>query len=211
MSRLARENVAYRPFEERDFDAVAGLYQTLWCAGLDERVAARAGQLAAATYLSASSLGLVGCVGEDVLGVVLARDGFGRRAPRWEGRRKELLAEAEGLGLARELGSALTIDRSEFSLAADYSRRGGRFSQAQMTLLAVSPEAHGLGMGSGLFDRMSSLIARAGAPGFFLTTDDECDWGYYEHRGLSRISSHEVVADADGNVIRVYLYGRDLT
>lgn len=209
MAQLAREQVVYRPLEETDFDAVASLYERLWCSGLDELVAPRASRLAAATYLAISPLGLVASIGNRVLGVVLARDGFERRVARWEGIRDELAGEARRLGLAEELESSLSVDRSELSLATGYSREGERFSQAQMTLLAVSPDAHGLGIGSGLFDRMSSMIALTGASGFFLTTDDECDWGYYEYRGLSRISAHEVDG-ADGSPLTVYLYGKEL-
>ena len=48
------------------------------------------------------------------------------------------------------------------------------------------------------------------AAGFFLATDDGCDFGFYDHLGLERIAARETPIAAEGlgeQPFHVYLYG----
>lgn len=121
-----------------------------------------------------------------------------------------------------QIGVALAPITAEIGLTQEFIESGDARSSWEVTLLAVDPECHGHGIGRLLFSDALDYLRAQGAPGFFLATDDGCDFGFYDHLGLERIASREAAAcpgvpqgeeavELDGpndeKPFRVYLYG----
>ena len=118
-------------------------------------------------------------------------------------------------------GVALAPVTAEIALTQELIEHGDARSAWEVTLLVVDPACHGHGIGRALFSDALSYLRGQGSPGFFLETDDGCDFGFYDHLGLERITSREAascpgVPQEDGHVpygnpnkkpFHVYLYG----
>lgn len=90
-----------------------------------------------------------------------------------------------------QIGAALAPITAEIGLTQEFIESGDARSSWEVTLLAVDPECHGHGIGRLLFSDALDYLLAQGAPGFFLATDDGCDFGFYDHLGLERIVSRE--------------------
>ena len=80
----------------------------------------------------------------------------------------------------------------------------------ELALFVVSPDARGKGAGSALIAEFEHRLAARGTSSYWLTTDDECTWQWYEQHGYERIGQVEKparglaeygdAADAEGHV-----------
>ena len=63
----------------------------------------------------------------------------------------------------------------------------------ELTLLITSPEARGHGIGKRLYADAVRYLNGAGAGRFFLYTDTECGYGFYDRAGLVRRKEQKMV------------------
>lgn len=59
----------------------------------------------------------------------------------------------------------------------------------EVALFAVSPQAQGLGVGSTLYKYFLDTLKKKKLNKFYLFTDTTCNFGFYEHKGLKRVSA----------------------
>ena len=71
--------------------------------------------------------------------------------------------------------------------------------EAEVTLFAVGEKAQGLGIGSGLFNRFLDQMKKRNLDNFFLYTDTNCNYGFYEHKGLERVAEKTYSIKASTN------------
>ena len=88
-------------------------------------------------------------------------------------------------------------------------------ADAAVKLLIVSPDAKGLGLGGRLFSAALDHLREAGASGYHLLTDDSCDVGFYEHKGLAQAKRRRSRAywpgvDPEKDEFYVYVYEQGL-
>ena len=76
--------------------------------------------------------------------------------------------------------------REEAELEREYASEDPEGADATVKLLIVSPDAKGLGIGGRLFSAALDHLRETGARGYHLLTDDSCDFGFYEHKGLTQ-------------------------
>lgn len=206
----AVEDVTMRPFEERDFEPTAELVRTAWESGLDANLGRLAAHTILATYLTEHDWGLVAEREGTLLGVVLA----GLRHPGDNARWHEALASLEDEAKAqdpelpsrlRELGE---VEVAEAEVTRHLKENDLPEADATIQLLILSPEARGRHLGTRLFESALAWIRSQGARGYFLMTDDECDVGFYDHRGIPRLESVEI--QHEGRPFGIYAYGERL-
>lgn len=198
---------------------LASLYATLWCADLPSNLARLAGQQAILPYLKKSQYGICFTHQDMLLGAVLA--GTQHATPDTslfeQLNQQDLLTAFEArICSARKnldpsqqelLTKALAVDNEELSVAHKVlTNTPHAYADAEIYLLMVSPAAQGLGLGGALFTAAEEALAHAGARGYFLMTDDECDVSFYEHKKLTRYQ--EIPFSKN---INIYVYGKELT
>ena len=150
-----------------------------------------------------------------VVGLLVGR--FGKLEPadnsEWEKRRAEVLATLREGGSPAVRARLDYLDHEEEPAHERLiASAGGRMPVAddELALFVVSPDARGRGVGSALIAEFERHLAARGTGSYWLTTDDECTWQWYERHGYERIGQAEKparglaeygdAADAEGRV-----------
>ena len=108
-----------------------------------------------------------------------------------------------------ELEDSLFCDWRELQKADAFIASGSPYAEAQVTLFMVDPRAKGQGVGGVLYAHVHELLRESGARRFFLMTDTQSDFAYYEHRGMKRLASFPTDPD-DLDSWAFFIYGGEL-
>lgn len=77
----------------------------------------------------------------------------------------------------------------------------------ELALFAVSPKAQGLGVGSNLYKYFLDTLKKKKLKDFYLYTDTSCNCGFYDYKGLNRVSSMlKLIKDPINKEIEFFLY-----
>jgi len=83
----------------------------------------------------------------------------------------------------------------------------GRFD-AEVTLFAVGEEARGKGIGRRLFQDLVDAFRKEGVERYYLHTDTECSYGFYDKWGMERLAEDTIPSYRPGEEdIRMFVYG----
>lgn len=206
--------VIYRPFEEDDFDALVTILRDTWHTYMpNQEYNALEAACDLVHSLEISSFSQVVLVDDVPCGIVLARAEGDRLGHAGECR----AAMDSILERMRELEPAATDEYLSFLEAEQQVNnrlleQSGLARASQITLLAVSGTARGLGIGSILLEAATSYVSSRGAKGLYLYTDTDCSWKFYERRGLKRAAMYRAKREERRVLPReMYLYGLDLS
>lgn len=211
-------NLTWRAFEPGDFERAARLLGRTWLPEFGEAAQRAASQIELAHYLAASTWSLLAERDGEVLGVVLVAE-RGREVAGdvdWAGLEARLTRAAEkNEALAEAVRTEMDGVREEAELEREYAADGPAGADATVKLLIVSPDAKGLGIGGGLFSAALEHLRETGARGYHLLTDDSCDVGFYEHKGLTQAMRRRSRAywpgvDPEKDEFYVYVYEQSL-
>ena len=206
--------VTYRPFDEDDFNAIAAIVQAAWHANAPTPGYAFLEACAdLARCLSISTFSQVALIDGVTRGIVLAR-ATNLRVPvssRWQRAEDDFLEQmliSEPKAAKEQIRTIeLTRDINDKLL-----QKSGLTEANEVTLLAVSSEARGLGIGTVLLDAASSYLTSRGAGHAHLYTDANCNWKFYEHHGCKRAAAHHVPRDQRRLLPKeMYVYSLDLS
>lgn len=209
--------LSLRPFAEKDFEPLADLVGRTWLPDFPARARAVAGRVELAHYLARTTWGLVAEKDGALLGAVLLRERGREGIPGdWGGLEASLTARSEG---DPELAEAIRVEMDgvaeEALVEKEYAATEATGNDAAIKLLVVSPDAKGMGVGGALFSTALDHLREAGAAGYHLLTDDACDVGFYEHKGLNRAMRHRSGAywpgvDPSEDEFYVYVFDQEL-
>ena len=206
--------VTYRPFEEDDFEAIAAILQEAWHA---EVPTPEYGFLEACNdlsySLSISAFSQVALIDDKPCGIVLACPSASRvRAhKRWFIMSKEYFRRMRELEpeAAADYWKGIQLTEAKNDKLLNDSGYAG---STEITLLAVSSSARGMGIGSVLIDAATTYLTEAGASRAFLYTDADCTWQFYESHGFKRAGTYRSTREERRLLPReMYVYGLDLS
>lgn len=205
--------IAIRDFGPQDFEPVACLTQEVWGDGLEGQASELAGKAMVAAYLDDHAWGRVAVdAGGAVVGAILAglRDTphINAEDPEWPfPTLAGTLDEARSLDpdLPALLREQAAVEIREAEVTRELQATGAPESDATIQLLVLSERARGHHLGSTLLDAARAWFRSQGARGYFLMTDDECDYGFYDHEGLRRLKTDEITVS--GSPFGLYAYG----
>lgn len=201
------QDVAIRPFEAGDFEPLAMLMNEVWGSGGYSPEEVLADRIVLASYLVEHDWGLVAEHDGVLVGAILA----GLRQPHpdalWTDKLTSLWEDA---GRKDATLPARLLQISEVEVAeAEVTRRlkAEPLPQADATiqLLILSEGARGKHLGTHLLDSALAWMRSQNARGYFLMTDDECDVGFYDHRGIPRLETKQI--EHEGRPFGIYAYG----
>ena len=212
------ENLTFRAFAPEDFERVAVLLGRTWLPEFDEAAQRAASQIELAHYLAQTTWSLLAERAGEVLGAVLLaeRGAAATGDAGWAELEARLTRAAEkDPELAEAVRTEMDGVREEAELERDYLAGGPLGADAAVKLLIVSPDAKGLGLGGRLFSAALEHLREAGAAGYHLLTDDSCDFGFYEHKGLTQAMRRRSRAywpgvDPEKDEFHVYVYEQGL-
>lgn len=208
------EGITLREAVADDLDAIALIYNSLWCNWIRKAGAwedwALCGRFNAAMQLQRSPITLVAERNGAVVGACLVGvfdNGTPVRDPRWQPVFEELLAKAtERAETADEdLEGSLFGDSREKATADRFAATGDEYAQAQINLIVIKPEWQGEGLGRRLVEEARRRMREAGCTRFFLMSDNRSNYHFYDHLGMARIAEDHSQDTGDNFV--VYIYG----
>ena len=84
----------------------------------------------------------------------------------------------------------------------------GREYDGTITFLAISPEAQGLKLGRKLWDTAAEYFKTHNVKSMYLFTDTTCNYGFYEHLGMSRRREQNAEFFLNGKELKItsFLY-----
>ena len=211
------EKLTWRPFAPEDFEGAAELLGRTWLPEFDEAAQRAASQIELAHYLSQTTWSLLVEREGEILGVVLLAERDSEAVDDgWAELEARLSRAAEkDEALAEAVRTEMDGVREEAELEREYAADGPVGADAAVKLLIVSPDAKGLGLGGRLFSAALDHLREAGASGYHLLTDDSCDVGFYEHKGLAQAKRRRSRAywpgvDPEKDEFYVYVYEQGL-
>lgn len=226
------DDISFGRVKGDDFDDIVGLAAEAWyspegCGDLsadafsdaelsdDER--ARIARLMAtdetATYLADMTWGCKAMLGGRTVGVIVAHGTHDDPEARERWRRMGLKARAEAaaavarLRESEEHGSEPNepVYLDEIRATDEMRAEAGLEGQPRVLLLVIGAAARGHGLGKRLLDQARAHFRRHGATRYWLVTDTDCDWPFYEHLGLVRLV--ERPGTVPGAPERYFVYG----
>jgi len=209
------DGIIYRPVAREDLDALAALYTRYWVQSvpaLEDKMLA--GRVCLLIQLVRSQFALVAEQDGAVVGVCLGSrivDGAISEVEMWRDALDSTWTEAveRAKTADEELEDSLFCDWRELQKADALIASGSPYAEAQITLFMMDPQVKGRGVGGALFSKIRGLLREAGARRFFLMTDTQSDFEYYEHRGMKRLASYPTVPD-DPDSWAFFIYGGEL-
>lgn len=77
-----------------------------------------------------------------------------------------------------------------------------------LDFLILTESAQGLGIGKGLWIELKTYFEENKTKAIYLYTDDECNFGFYEHQGFTKGIEKEAVYNFGGHIYKsgIYLY-----
>lgn len=212
------EKLTWRAFAPEDFERAAELLGRTWLPEFDEPAQLAASQIELAHYLAQTTWSLLAEREGEILGVVLLAE-RGREATGgagWAELEARLTRAAEkDEALAEAVRVEMDGVREEAELEREYAAEEPAGADAAVKLLIVSPDAKGLGLGGRLFSAALDHLRETGARGYHLLTDDSCNFGFYEHKGLTQARRRRSRAywpgvDPEKDEFHVYVYEQEL-
>ncbi len=185
--------VSYRPMDWNDLDTVAACFDRVWPQGpalAGTPTALLVARYLTLHYLEQSTWSNVAVTAEgDLAGITLARV-VGR--PTLVPQAHEEFLRTRALLLADPRGAAtVTMFEDGFFVREGILEEDSDVTattQAELELFMVNPDVRGAGVGGALWRQLLAALRSMGVRAFFLHTDSSCDFGFYDHKGLSRVA-----------------------
>lgn len=195
---------SFRSYRSEDKQALSAIVEQVWdfgdCAPILKRAMAQ-------TYLEQclgeANFSAVALDGEEVIGLILYRvKGLTDKVASkfdYQISRLKLQTSKEGRDMLRFLSQLDKLDNNLLeSSKLDW--------QAQIVLLIVHPKTQGRGAGKALLKVALSHLKRLNIENYCLFTDNSCNYRFYDHLGLTKISEGKRAEDESGKE-RYFLYG----
>ena len=214
---LFGDGITFEPLTGDDLDDIAGLAADAWYSPdglgdmpstamegtwLDDSERDRVARLMAtdeiAAYLQEMTWGVKALLKGKMVGVIVTHgthtsaetaEHFGHVGAEARKRAEELLTAArERAEHPDNVEPTEPIYLDEIRATKEMRAEADLGSIPRILLLVVSAEARGHGLGKRLINRALDHFRRHGAERYWLVTDTDCDWTFYEHLGLERLA-----------------------
>lgn len=190
--------IELREYQRRDFSVLGEIVRETW--HYDDFSSPRTAQKLARAFLSSCltnyTFSRVAVLNGTVVGIILVKD-VARHVCPCSSRLLQirsilsLYLSKEGRDVSKIFGSVNEIDKELLS-------ENGRTYPAELALFAVNPSCRGKGIGKLLFQTALDHMKREGLDEFYLFTDTSCNYGFYEHQGMTRRLEKNHVFDIKG-------------
>ncbi|MEE1296723.1 MAG: GNAT family N-acetyltransferase [Bifidobacterium sp.] len=185
------EDITYRALESADYPTIKQLLCDQWHSqpGRDTDLAMKLAEIDLEDSLARTTCAEVAVADGKVVGVVLG--GIEGKKDREKAERHHGASMGLRLSLDMNKGGHEAYKQYERNLKAneklvDQARKEGQAYGAEVVLLLVDPAMQGQGIGQHLFDWVTAQFKDAGVDSYYLYTDTNCDYGFYDKQDLAR-------------------------
>lgn len=179
--------IIYRPLRVADAKDIAVVLGDVWHTDVEGEVRQLHGLIDLAIYAQQPTWSQVAEMDGRAVGVVMARAGKSsdEEVAPWRTIEQETWSRLREMpnGKADEL-QAYFDDSAKID--SELLVESGCDPNYELVLFAVSEETRGRGVGGALLGAAQEYLREQGATHAFIYTDTDCNWQYYEHRGMKR-------------------------
>lgn len=143
------------------------------------------------------------------VGVILGKNIRTHRAPL-SYRLRQLIGLFQ-LAVFKEGRQALKLYQYVGDVDTRLLSQAGKDYHGEIALFAVSPNCRGLGIGGKLFATLTAYMKVENIPEFYLYTDTSCNFGFYEHAGMTRRQKLKKTIRMQGQQANMEFYLYDMT
>nr|WP_122012518.1 GNAT family N-acetyltransferase [Maliibacterium massiliense] len=198
--------LTFRAYRKQDFDMLVGLIRKTWHydAFSSPKTAAKLARVFLSSCLANHTFSRVALRDEKPVGIILGKDIAAYKCP-FGARLKQLwailslLLSREGRRVSKIFGNVSGVDKA---LLEDC----GKAYPAELVLFAVDPACRGEGIGKMLFQSFLDYMRAQRLKEFYLFTDTSCNYGFYEHQGMTRRQEQTRVFTINGQPAEMHFF-----
>ncbi len=200
--------IQFREYQKRDFQPLKEIIRETW--RYDEFSSPKTASNLAEVFLSSCltnyTYSQVSVLNDKAVGIILVNDIKYHRHTLYNRYRQvksviKLHISSEGRKVSQIFKNVKCIDSQLLSSC----QKG---YPAELALFAVSPCCRGKGIGKKLFHSALNYMKRRNINEFYLFTDTSCNYGFYEHQGMTRRCEKEHIFNINGqtNNMNFFIY-----
>lgn len=203
--------IQLRPYHKQDFQPLEKIIRETW--HYDQfcgpKAAARLARVFLSSCLTNYTFSRVAVIDGKVEGIILARNNSTHRCPL-PARLRQIRALLS-LYLSKDGRAAMQIFGNVNGIDKELLSGCGKTYPAELSLFAVSPACRRKGAGKKLFRSALHYMRQEGLKEFYLFTDTTCNYGFYEHQGMTRRCEKEHIFYVGGQRSKMNFFIYDLT
>lgn len=180
-----------REYQKQDFKPLETIIRQTWhyddfCS---PKIAAKLARTFLSSCLTNYTFSRVAVMDGEITGIILVKDIKQHRCPLRH--RLKQIQSLISLYLTSEGRSASKIFEQVDKIDHELLQESNKSYPAELALFAVSESCRGMGIGKKLFESALNYIHCRKFDDFYLFTDTSCNYGFYEHQGMSRTCEKE--------------------
>lgn len=180
--------IVLREYQKQDFDALADVVRKTW--KYDEFCSPKTAKMLAGVYLHSclanQTFTQVAVVDGAVSGIIMGKN-IRTYKPRLVQKLRMALSIASFL-LTRDGRASARIFKNVNQIDRELLEDCRNDYDGEIAFFAVGPECRGKGIGKLLFESVLRYMNDQQIKNLFLFTDTSCNYGFYEHQGMTRRS-----------------------
>lgn len=176
------------PFEDADLSELISIVERVWYLDGDEskETSRTLATIDVSYYIDVSTHRFVAKQDGQILGLIFCSNG---ETPadykKWQTLEHKSTIGAKKLFSKADFEDYEIFGEVESRLVHKYWNAHTNGSKWEITLFCVNPAIKSQGIGGMLFSYILNFMKEQGAKHYFLATDDDCDFGFYQHKGLT--------------------------
>ena len=200
------------PFEDTDLSELISIVERVWYLDSDESKdeSRSLATIDIAYFISVSTHRFVAKQDGQILGFIFCSNG---ETPadfeKWQKLENETTAKAKKLFSEADFKDYEIFGDVESHLVHDYWNTNTNDAKWEITLFCVNPSIKSQGIGGMLFSYVLDFMKEQGAKHYFLATDDDCDFDFYQHKGLT-CKDKAAIKSSTKDYGFAYIYAGDL-
>lgn len=176
------------PFEDADLSELISIVERVWYLddGESKETSRTLATIDVSYYIGVSTHRFVAKQDGQILGLIFCSNG---ETPadykKWQTLEHKSTIGAKKLFSKADFEDYEIFGEVESRLVHKYWNAHTNGSKWEITLFCVNPAIKSQGIGGMLFSYILNFMKEQGAKHYFLATDDDCDFGFYQHKGLT--------------------------
>lgn len=205
--------IELREYQKQDFKALAEIIRETWHydSFSSPETAVKLAEVFLSSCLVKGTYARIAVADGEIAGIILVNHVAAHRESLSDRVRQirsalSLLLSKEGRQVARMFGRISGIDK-------ELLREMNKDYPAEIVLFAVRSACRGNGVGKRLFESALEYIKEQKLNEFYLFTDTSCNYGFYEHQGMSRKNekAHTFLINGREVDMRFFIYDMDFS
>lgn len=208
---MENNNIEFREIRRSDYTALEKIISETWnyerfCS---PKTARQMSRLYLANCLASQTFTCVAQNNGETVGIIMGKNERTHRTPlRYNIRRflstVAILLSNEGRKISEMFAGINKLDEQLL-------HKNGQNFDGELAFFAVQANQRGTGIGKSLFSKLLDYMNSQGIEKFYLYTDSTCNFGFYEHQGMTRLQEEKYSLKPNVDVeMLFFLYGYGL-